>query len=516
MKAVCFLLINGTRISKVGIRTRSGLRDLATLSASMHRPIRSVIIAIAVSASSICSLAQSAPDAPDKVWRSPAEKSVSRDLTALPASKVEIDPARAYSLAELIDIAEQHNPETRIAWQNAKARAASLGIARSALYPTLVAMALANTSRVRILFNSDYVRQTLGSFEPYLHVEYLIFDFGERSGAIDAAKADLLAANFAFNDTHRKIIYQVTASYYGLLNQIGQQGAAEATLKNAQTVEEDAQSRLTNGLATKPDVLEATAATAQAQYDLQSAIGAEEIARGDLATVLGVPPETKLQVEAIDNLPAPPEFMQSVDQAIDRAFQQRPDLQAQVEQLRAAQAGIKQARSSLFPSLAFTGDGGMLRQNGQQDLLTPAYTTGEVWDVSLQLKWTIFDGTRREHQIAQATAQKAQALANIDALRDEIANEVWASYSNVKTAERQRQAAVALLASANQSYSAARESYQYGVRNLLDVVSAQKALAQASSEDVYTRTQLLIQLANFAFRTGDLIQTPPAKTTPGP
>jgi len=491
-------------------------RDLATVSASMHRPIRSVIIAIAVSTGSICSLAQSAPDSPDKVWHSRAEQSVSRELATLPPSKIDIDPAKIYTLAELIDIAEQHNPETRIAWQNAKARAASLGIARSALYPTLVALALANTTRVRILFNSDYVRQTLGSFEPYLHVEYLIFDFGERGGTIDAAKADLLAANFAFNDTHRKIIYQVTASYYGLLNQIGQQGAAEANLKNAQTVEEDAESRLTNGLATKPDVLEATAATAQAQYDLQAVIGAKEIARGDLATVLGLPPETNLQIESIDNLSTPPEFMQSVDQAIDRAFQQRPDLQEQVARLRAAQADIKQARSSLFPSLAFSGDGGMLRQNGQQDLLPPAYTSGEVWNVSLQLKWTIFDGTRREHQIAQATAERAQAQANIDALRDEIANEVWAAYSNIKTAERQRQAAVALVASANQSYSAARESYQYGVRNLLDVVSAQKALAQANSEDVYTRTQLLIQLANFAFRTGDLIQTPPGKTNPGP
>src|SRR5271154_174587 len=99
-------------------------RDLATVSASMHRPIRSVIIAIAVSTGSICSLAQSAPDSPDKVWHSRAEQSVSRELATLPPSKIDIDPAKIYTLAELIDIAEQHNPETRIAWQNAKARAA--------------------------------------------------------------------------------------------------------------------------------------------------------------------------------------------------------------------------------------------------------------------------------------------------------------------------------------------------------------------------------------------------------
>ena len=50
---------------------------------------------------------------------------------------------------------------------------------------------------------------------------------------------------------------------------------------------------LQNGLATLPDVLEARSATAQAEYDLQSARGAEVIARGDLATTLGPIPIRK-------------------------------------------------------------------------------------------------------------------------------------------------------------------------------------------------------------------------------
>lgn len=484
--------------------------------AGIQRTMRYAIIVFIAATTSICSLSQNAPPSSAKVWHDKAEQSESYNQATVRASKFEIDPAKIYSLAELIDLAEQHNPETRIAWQNAKARAAVLGIERSALYPTLVAIALADTARARILFNSEFVRQTYGIFQPQLQVDYLIFDFGGRSGAIDAAKADLLAADFAFNDTHRKIIYQVSAAYYGLLNQIGQQGAAEASLKNAQAVQEDAEDRLANGLATKPDVLEATAATAQAEYDLQAVLGAEDIARGDLATALGLDPETKIQIENINSLPPAPELTQSVEQDIDRAFDQRPDLKEQIARLREADASFKQARSSYFPSLVFSGDGGTQRQYGQQDQLPPAYTNGEVWSVGLELKWTIFDGTRREHQIAQATAERSQAQAAIDALRDEIANEVWAAYSNVKTAQRQRQAAEALVLAANQSYAAARESYQYGVRNLLDVVSAQKALAQASSEDIYARTQLLIQLANLAFRTGDLIQTPPAKAAPTP
>jgi outer membrane protein TolC len=42
-----------------------------------------------------------------------------------------IEPDKVYSLADLIDLAEAQNPETRVAWEGARAQAAALGIARS-------------------------------------------------------------------------------------------------------------------------------------------------------------------------------------------------------------------------------------------------------------------------------------------------------------------------------------------------------------------------------------------------
>jgi outer membrane protein len=458
--------------------------------------------------------AQSAPPSPDAVWHSKAERNLAGELATRPETKYEIDASKNYTLAELINLAQQHNPETRVAWEEAKARAASLGIARSALYPTIAAVALAATIRDATLLGQFFHRQTLGVFEPTLHVEYLVFDFGGRSGAIEIAKANLLASDLAFNDTHRKIIFQTAASYYRLLNAKGQREAAEVSLKNAQTVEDDAQDRLANGLATKPDVLEATAARAQSDYDLQAAIGAEDIARGDLATVIGLAPGTKFQVQGIGELSTPSTMADSIDVEIDRALAQRPELMQQIARMRAADASLKQARSTYFPALSFSGDGGLARAYGQQDLIPGSYAQGEAWNVSLSLKWTLFDGTRREHEIAQARAEKKAAQADIDALRDQIADEVWTAYSNMKTALRQQQAAAALLAASAQSYEAALESYGYGVRNLLDVVSAQKALAQARSEEILARTQLLLQVANLAFRTGDLIQTQPPKIGP--
>jgi outer membrane protein len=472
-----------------------------------------LIFVLALAHGAFCR-AQGTPVSPDKVWHSKAERGVDRELEAHSEAKYEMDPQKNYTLAELIDLAEQHNPETRVAWEEAKVKAASVGIAESTLYPTLAAVVLGETLRDAALVGQYFNRQTEGLFVPVLHVEYLVLDFGGRLGEIDIAKANLLSADLAFNDTHRKIIFQVASAYYRLLNARGQRESAEASLKNAQSVEDDAQNRLTNGLATKPDVLEATAARTQADYDLQAAVGAEAIAHGDLATALGLAPETAFQVQGIEQLPTPTTMADSVDQEIDRAFAQRPELMQQIAKLRAAKGAITEARSAYFPTLSFSGDGGLARGYGQANLYPGGYAVGEYWNVGLQLKWTLFDGTRREHEMAEAEAEKKAAQAGIDALRNQIADVVWTSYTNMQTALRQQQAAAALLTASEQSYEAARESYGYGVRNVLDVVQAQKALAQAQSEDVLARTQLLLQVADLAFRTGDLIQAQPVKTGP--
>jgi outer membrane protein TolC len=126
----------------------------------------------------------------------------------------------------------------------------------------------------------------------------------------------------------------------------------------------------------------------------------------------------------------------------------------------------------------------------------------------------LFDGTRREHEVAEAQAEKRAAEANIDALRDQIGDEVWTAYTNMNTALRQQKSAAALLTASDQSYQAARESYGYGLRSQLDVIAAQKTLAQARSEDVLARAQLLLRVADLAFRTGDMIQVQPPKTAP--
>jgi outer membrane protein len=464
---------------------------------------RLVTILIALQAPLI-SHGQQAPAAAERPWDGPPTKQVSVPPPPLPTFVP--DSLKNYTLAELVDIAERNNPETRVAWENAKARAADLGISKASLYPTLAAVALADTNRSQLFFYPEYFRQTSGTFSPVLVVDYVIFDFGRRLQEVAISRSNLLAANFLFNDTHRKIIFQVMAAYYRVLNSKGQEDAQEANLKNAQTVQDAAEARLQEGLATLPDVLEARSATAQADYDLQAAIGATEIAHGDLANALGISPTSKFQVETIQSLTIPQDLTDTVETSIDRALAQRPDLMQQVEQLRAAGAEVKAAKTAYLPMLSFDGNGGLARIYAQQNLGPGVYSpTQETWDARLNLTWNVFDGFARENRLAKAKADQKQAAAQVDALRDQVENQVWSAYSTARTALRQQKAAAALLAAASESYDAALQSYNYGVRSQIDVVSAQRTLAAARTADVSARTQLLTGIAALAFQTGDLL-----------
>ena len=451
-------------------------------------------------------LAQGAPVSSDHPWHGVGEQSIEADAKNFREPRFSTDPTKSYSLAELIDLAETHNPETHFAWERARAQAAALGIARSELFPTLAAAALSQTSREETYLGTLFYRQTFQDFQVALDLNYTVFDFGARAGRIDAARGEVLAANFEFNDTHRRVIYQVEQAYYQLLNASGQEDAARASLSNAQAVQQSAEERLKNGLATLPDVLEARSATAQAEYELQAVLGSEEIAQGNLATALGTSPTATIHVETLMELPTPDSIGDSVGLAINRALGQRPDLMRLVAEIRSSNARVKEARAAYYPSLSVNVSPVAQSLYGLQQTLPWGHTAGLTGGLSLSLNWTVFDGGARKNKVVQAEANVRSAEAQVNAARDEIANQVWAAYSNLNTAFRQRQAATALLDAASQSYNSALESYNYGLRNFLDVTAAQRTLAQARSTDVLARTQVLTALADLAFRTGDSIQ----------
>jgi len=474
----------------------------------MHRSnlIAPFRVALILQLCAVTLYGQQAPPSPDKAWTVQRDPRFQAELARLPAAaRPALDPDHSYTLAELVDLAERTNPETRVAWEQAKQKAAAAGIARSALFPTIAALASASINQYS-LFVTRFYHEDLATFPAALNLSYTVFDFGIRGAKIDKAKADLLAADFTFNDTHRRIVFQVTETYYRLLDAVSQEVAAQATLTDARTVQQAVKARLANGLATLPDVLEARAATAQAQYELASVQGLEEIARGALATVLGVSPAVTFHVENISSAPVPDTIGEPVQAIMQRALEQRPDLLAQIAHIRSTDAEIVQARSAYAPVLSFSGDWGHRNSYGSQN--SNPVISGRIYPYTAQLNlsWTLFDGGARRNELLHAEADRGEAQAKTASSRDRIENEIWTAYSGFKTAQAQQASAIVLFQAAEQSYNAATEAFQAGVRTFLDVTTAQRELARARTAQATARVQVLTSLADLAFRVGDPIQ----------
>jgi outer membrane protein TolC len=450
--------------------------------------------------------AQEAPPTPDKAWNlslspAPAARNALTS-TARPA----LDPNHVYTLPELVDVAEANNPETRALWERAKQKAAQAGVERSALFPTVAAVASASVNQYPLFFGKFYHENT-AVFPAIVSLSYSVFDAGSRRARILEAQANLLEADFLFNDAHRKIIFRVTDAYYRLLDAMSQQGAAQATLQDAQTVQEAVDARYANGLATLPEVLEARAATAQARYEIASIQGLQKIARGGLATALGGSPTSEFRIQDVSNESIPAGIEEPIETVLERAVARRPDLLAQLALVQSADAEIKKARSAFYPEISFFGDWGHSNSFGEQkNYGSSAQGAIYPYQAQVNIRWNVFDGGARRNALVSAQAGLKEAQEQAALSRDQIENEVWTAYTNLKTAQEQHEAATALLEAERESYEAASESFRLGVGTFIDVTAAQRELARARSALASARIQLLSSFATFAFRAGDPIR----------
>ena len=433
-----------------------------------------------------------------------------------------IDPAHAYSLAELIDIAEFNNPRTHIAWERARQAAERLGIAKSAYFPVLSGLAAFADQRIiepfpEPLAPRGYTMVEVPAVVPEITLDYLIFDFGKRAGKVDAATAQKIAAGANFIRANQEVAYQVATAYYRLLTAQERLTAARDTLNTAQTTQDAAEAQLSNGRSTLPDVLNARAETAQAVFDMESADGDEKVARVTLTETVGAEPSPNIQIDGEEKAPLPQTLTMSIEALIDRAVTDRPDLAAQASEIRAADQEARAVKSEYLPSVGLSAVGAQTSIWPTTDFGKLGQASEPTWSVQLGVEWRLFDGGARKNELAMARSKGREAREEMREKQDGAIREVWAAYIGFRTATRKQQAAQALLESANSSYSASLDAYKYGVKNLIDVVTAEKQLAQARLSGVSARSDLFLQAVNLEFVTGNLLrkQPPATKTQKG-
>jgi outer membrane protein len=426
-----------------------------------------------------------------------------------------MEPGKVYELAELIDIAQRTNPETRMAWERAREAALGVGIAASAYEPVLAAKAAAGIQQVasplpRALAPAGFFVADRQYVHPSLTLSWLLFDFGGKEATLDATRQGLAAVNFGFNATHQRIVFDVTRAYYALNTMQGRVEVARASLALAQTLQDAAESRRGRGLATLPEVLQAREQRARAAYDLQESLAAETDARMGLLEAMGVRPTTAVSVASLAGRALPAAMEDTAEKLIDRALAQRPDLMARVATLRAREADIAKAESDFYPRVVLAGDLGQNIGRARTEG-TPGWTSVNkpAYSAAISIEVPIFDGGLRRDRLGVARSERRIAEEELERARDQAVRQVVKAYEDLKVALRRREAAVALIAAAEKSHDAAIDSYRSGVATFVDVTNAQTALTKARTVDIETRSAAFTAAAALAFSTGDLAAQQP-------
>ena len=425
----------------------------------------------------------------------------------------EADPQKEYDLAELIDLAERANPETKVAWEQAKQSAAAVGLAQSEYFPILALNASANYSRQPVpvpesATTAGYLDLKTEQAQPVATLEWVLLDFGRRKSGVLAAKNQLLAANLGFNARHQQIVFKVQSAFYELSKVRGRIDVAQSALNSALKIQEAAEARFKNGLATLPDVSQARQLAASAAFDLEDVLAKERDAQVILAETIGITPTVPLHVVDFSTLPVPTNLEDSVELVIDRTLKQRPELLAQVAVLREKEAKIRQAKSAYYPTLAFQGEAGGSFDNSQMkfagNTLPWSSTEQPVWGVGLSLTWSLFDGGARKHKLELVKAEREAAQHALENSRDKAISQVWQYYTDTRLAISRLDVAAALVDASQKSYEQTFESYQNGLNSIVDVLTARRELSRALYTQLDTRATLLESTAALAFASGDL------------
>lgn len=282
------------------------------------------------------------------------------------------------------------------------------------------------------------------------------------------------AALLSAKDARELVVLAVAGSYLQTIATAARIESQRAQVANAQAVSDQAQTRKTAGTNSRIDVMR-TLVELETQKQrlnaLESDFRKQKIA---LARVTGLPLDRDFTLsEPLSSTKTP---LPDAAASVQRALQNRLDLQAAAAQVRAAERVVAAAHAERLPSVSFDADYGVLGPN-------PVHAHG-VFAVTGSVNVPIWLGGRVKGEIQQAEATLHQRQAELSDLRGQVEQEIRTSLIELETALGQIQ-----LADTNRTYAAetlreARDRFNLGVGTTVEVVQAQEQVASAESDFV--------------------------------
>jgi len=418
-------------------------------------------------------------------------------------------PTAPLPIAEAVSRSLCQNPETREAWAAVKLRAAAVGAYESGYLPNLLGawqdQREYSSTKIQGLPEQNTSNRAW-IFAGNLALGWLLYDFGHREATIDQARQLYIAEQASLDENLQETFLQSATDYYAAQAGYAAFDSASQVEATAQQSRDAAKSRVGSGVASISDQLQAETALAQAKLNQSKAHAEYQIELGVLALDMGLEPDAALTLPATSETAAHPEELeQSAHRLIEQAKHSRPIVAEAEAELAAARSNERMARSQDYPSISLNGKTTWSDQPTIPGLgINPVPAADRDSYIGIQVRVPLFDGFARRYQIEQAKAQTEYQQSALIVAQRRVAREVWSSYQSLHEYNENLSDSKALLDSAEQAFEAARQRYTGGAGNMLELLSAQAALANARFQRIQALAHWYTAQLQLAASLGEL------------
>ncbi len=373
-----------------------------------------------------------------------------------------------YNDTELNTLEEQvsiSNQNVLAAEANFRAARYAIGIARSALYPSVSLGPSVGVSHGSGGLGSPVAPTTGGLFDAPASASWTADIWGSVRRSVRASE-NTAQADFALLENAR-LSYQseLAADYFNLHGTDGDIDLLTRTVKSYEDYLKLTQDRYKAGVASGGDV-----ALAQTQLDQTRAqlidLGVARAQYEHAIAILSGKPPAQVTVPTLILKNPPPPVPVAMPSAL---LERRPDIAASERQVAAANEQIGVAIAAYYPSLSLTAGGGFEATNIAKWFSLPS----RFWSLGAGLNEIFFDGGKRRSQVKMTEAQYDATVANYRQAVLTAFQQVEDNLAALRILEQEAGAADQAAKAAHESLTIATYQYKAGTVNYLTVITAQ-------------------------------------------
>jgi outer membrane protein len=384
-------------------------------------------------------------------------------------------PGERLSLQQCVDIARQKSPTIAAAGYAVGAADARIGQAQSAYYPQISLSG--GYSKYSVY--TDRTNASNDLYQGNATLNQMLFDFGKTPSQVRIQRLNEDASRSDQRNTVSQVVYGVKQAYYSLLQAEKNSEVAAETVKLTQDQLDQAKGFFDAGVKSRYDVTSAEVNLSNAKFAQIRADNAVRIARVTLKNAMGAPDMPDF---AIEDMLAFQKYAVTFDEAVQRAYTNRPDLQSVLSKKEASKESVSLARSGYYPIL-----NGTANYTRAGDTFTPEQSG---WSAGVNLTVPIFNGFLTNSQVKEAKQNLNIQRANEETLRQNILLDVQQAYLFLQALENGVAVAELTVRQAQENYDIVNGRYAAGIGSPLDVTNALVGLTNA-------KTNYIAALANY-------------------